>query len=177
MSNKRFSKVANKTNEGGRPAASGKKAGYAWIAACAALAVAIWAYSAFRGSGGDAASDLVIPISEITSEASFYAVEVGSTQMEVIAVEAPDGTIRTAFNTCQVCYSSGRGYYVQDGDSLVCQNCLNRFSMSDVEVESGGCNPVPIMPGDKTVTEDSIIVSGEFLSSARDIFANWKAKY
>lgn len=38
-------------------------------------------------------------------------------------------TIRTAFNTCQVCYSSGRGYYVQEGNVLVCQNCGNRFGM------------------------------------------------
>lgn len=29
--------------------------------------------------------------------------------------------IRTAFNTCQVCYSSGKGYYVQSGNVLVCQ--------------------------------------------------------
>ena len=36
-----------------------------------------------------------------------------STWLEVLAVKAPDGTIRTAFNTCQVCYGSGRGLYRQ----------------------------------------------------------------
>jgi len=35
--------------------------------------------------------------------------------MEVLAVKAPDGTIRTAMNTCKICYDSGAGYYVQEG--------------------------------------------------------------
>ena len=55
-----------------------------------------------------------------------------------------------AFNTCQVCYDSGRGYYVQEGDVLVCQNCGNRFSAEQVELIKGGCNPVPIDSENKT---------------------------
>jgi uncharacterized membrane protein len=92
-------------------------------------------------------------------------------------VEAPDGTIRTAFNTCQVCYDSGRGYYKQDGNVLVCQNCGNRFKMNQVEVQSGGCNPVPIFSENKTVTDETITISGEFLTEAKVIFANWKTEY
>jgi uncharacterized membrane protein len=69
--------------------------------------------------------------------------------MEVLAVKAPDGTIRTAFNTCQVCFGSGRGYYKQEGKTLVCQNCGNRFSLDDVEKVRGGCNPVPILENEK----------------------------
>ena len=53
----------------------------------------------------------MIPVKNISSTAQFYPVDVDGTQMEVLAVKAPDGTIRTAFNTCQVCYDSGRGYY------------------------------------------------------------------
>ncbi|MDR2445448.1 MAG: DUF2318 domain-containing protein [Spirochaetaceae bacterium] len=68
----------------------------------------------------------------------------GGTRLEVLAVKAPDGTVRTAFNTCQVCYASGRGFYKQQGTVLVCQNCGNRFRMSQVGLRSGGCNPVPI---------------------------------
>ncbi len=67
--------------------------------------------------------DLIIQISDISKKATFYPVEVDGTKLEVIAVEAPDGSIRTAFNTCQVCYDSGKGYYKQEGDVLVCQNC------------------------------------------------------
>lgn len=126
---------------------------------------------------GDASaqgSDLVIPTKEVTETAAFYPVEVDGTKMEVLAVKAPDGTIRTAFNTCQVCYDSGRGYYQQSGDLLVCQNCGNKFTMDRVEVEAGGCNPWPIFDQDKTVTNESITVSYDFLKKSKDIFANWK---
>lgn len=67
-------------------------------------------------------ADLVIPNSEISISAKFYPAEIDWVKMKVIAVKAPDGTTRTAFNTCQVCCNSGHGYYEQDGDALVCQN-------------------------------------------------------
>lgn len=117
---------------------------------------------------------LVIPISEISATARFYPVEVNGTQMEIIAVEDSAGNIRTAFNTCQICYSSGRGYYVQDGDALVCQNCRNRFTVDQVEIESGGCNPWPIFSENKTVTDGAISISYDYLKEATQIFANWK---
>ncbi|HHW46698.1 MAG TPA: DUF2318 domain-containing protein [Clostridiales bacterium] len=119
-------------------------------------------------------SDLIIQKSEITENAKFYPVEVDGTKLEVLAVKASDNTIRTAFNTCQICYSSGRGYYVQEGSFLVCQNCGNRFSMDEVEVARGGCNPVPITADEKTETETSIIISKDFLNIAKGIFSNWK---
>ena len=118
--------------------------------------------------------DLIIPLADITQDASFFPVVVDGTKMEVIAVKAPDGTIRTAFNTCQICYDSGRGYYKQEGDMLVCQNCGNRFPMSNVEVEAGGCNPWPIFAENKTVTDESITISFDFLKASIEIFANWK---
>lgn len=119
-------------------------------------------------------ADLVIPTADITETAGFYPVEIDGTKMEVIAVKAPDGTIRTAFNTCQVCYDSGRGYYKQSGGKLVCQNCGNQFDRNHVEVEAGGCNPWPILESDKTVTANSITISKDFLKESKDIFANWK---
>ncbi|MDR2445713.1 MAG: DUF2318 domain-containing protein [Treponema sp.] len=118
--------------------------------------------------------DLVIQIAEVTENAVFYPVDIGGTRLEALAVKAPDGTIRTAFNTCQVCYSSGRGFYKQQGTVLVCQNCGNRFRMSQVEVRSGGCNPVPIFPANKTVTGTTITISKEFLNEAKRIFARWR---
>lgn len=117
---------------------------------------------------------LVIPVSELSTTAQFYPVEVNGTQMEIIAVKDAEGNLRTAFNTCQVCYSSGRGYYVQEGDTLVCQNCGNRFTVDQIEVESGGCNPWPIFPENKTVTEESISISYDYLLEASAIFSNWK---
>lgn len=126
---------------------------------------------------GIASNDLVIFLTDISETAAFYPVEIDGTTLEVIAVKAPDGSIRTAFNTCQICYDSGRGYYKQDGNALVCQNCGNRFKMDQVEVQSGGCNPVPIFAENKTVTDESITISYAYLKEAKGIFENWKADY
>ena len=39
-----------------------------------------------------------------------------------------------------------------------------------------GCNPYPIMDDDKTVAEDEIQISYDFLKESSDIFTNWKRK-
>jgi len=118
--------------------------------------------------------DLVIKISEITENALFFPMEIEGVRMEVLAVKAPDNTIRTALNTCQVCYKSGSGYFVQENAELVCQNCGRRFQMSQVEEQIGGCHPVGIFPEDKTVTEKTITVSKEFLAQNKVFFESMK---
>ena len=119
--------------------------------------------------------DLVIQKSDITETADFIAYQAGNTNMEVIAVQAPDGTIRTALNTCQVCYDSGRGYYEQDGDELVCQNCGNRFSISEIGDTKFGCNPVPITAQYQSEDDQTITISGEFLADNAQLFERWKS--
>jgi len=113
--------------------------------------------------------DLVIQIADITENALFYPVDIDGVRLEVLAVRAPDDTIRTAFNTCQVCYNSGKGYFVQTGTVLVCQNCGRRFRMNQVERQAGGCNPVPIFPANKTVSGTTITISKEYLRQARSL--------
>jgi len=127
-----------------------------------------------KGASPSQASDITINKSDITEKAIFIPYKAGNTKMEVVAVKAPDGTIRTAFNTCQVCYNSGRGYYVQQGDELVCQNCGNRFKTSQVEKIKGGCNPVPITKENKTEDSSTITISKDFLVSNKGLFGNWK---
>ena len=99
------------------------------------------------------------------------------TEMEVIAVKTSDGTIRTAFNTCQICYDSGNGYYKQEDDKLVCQNCGNSFTMDQVGETAGGCNPWPILESDWILADGKIQISYDFLKDSADIFANWKGAY
>ncbi len=119
-------------------------------------------------------NDIVIQSADVTEEPGFYPARINDVDVEVIAVKASDGTIRTAFNTCQVCYGSGKGYYEVAGDKLVCQNCGNRFGMDDIEVTRGGCNPVPITSEYKTVSDDTITITKDLLTQATEIFANWK---
>lgn len=119
--------------------------------------------------------DLVITKEAITETATFFPVKAGNTTMEVLAVRASDGTVRTAFNTCQICYNSGYGNYEQIGDILQCQNCGNLFALDQIELERGGCNPVPITGDEKSDDGDSITIPYQTLEDNADFFKNWKA--
>lgn len=118
--------------------------------------------------------NLAIPLADVTEDATFYSYDNDGLNMEVIAIKASDGTIRTAFNTCQVCFGSGRAYYKQEGDKLVCQNCGNQFTADDVELIRGGCNPVPISADEKDVTDSEILISKAYLDNNKEIFENWQ---
>jgi uncharacterized membrane protein len=126
--------------------------------------------SAVAASGGD----LVIDSGNLSATPTFISYKAGNVKMEVIAVKASDGSIRTAFNTCQVCYTSGRGYYKLEGNTLVCQNCGNRFTADQVEKEKGGCNPVPITSEYKTENNGQIVIPQATLIDASAIFKDWK---
>ena len=117
---------------------------------------------------------LIITKSELTDQAKFYPYEVNGIQMEVLAFVASDNSVRTALNTCQICYNSGRGYYVKQGDVLICQNCGNRFSADQVEIIKGGCNPVPITAENKLEDDSTITISEEFLAQNTKLFENWR---
>lgn len=120
--------------------------------------------------------DLKIVKSEVTEIVKFYPYKVDNVNMEVLAVKAKDGTIRTALNTCQVCYPSGRGYYVQKGDTIVCQNCGNVFKIDQVEKMKGGCNPVPVTGEDKKDDGTNIVVSKTFMTENKELFLKWGKK-
>ena len=132
--------------------------------------------AAFAGGNILPNGDLQIKKKEITPTAKFYQYKVDGVLVEILALRAPDGTVRTALNTCQVCYSSGRGYYIQQGDVLVCQNCRNRFKASQVEIVKGGCNPVPITAELKTETADTITIGKWLFAEAKPLFLNWKKR-
>ncbi len=124
-----------------------------------------------------AVADIVIPKSQITDKVTFYPVKAGKTNMEVLAVKASDGTIRTAFNTCQVCNGSPRAYYKQEGDVIVCQNCGNRFSMDMIEQQRGGCNPIPIYKENKKEDAENITIPKDFIQNNKSLFTdNWKTE-
>lgn len=142
------------------------------------IAVAIYFTFGFgRNTKGDpsiAQAAVKINKEEVSSTAKFYPYDSDGIKMEVLAVKASDGTIRTALNTCQVCYPTGRGYYIQEDDELVCQNCGNRFQLDMIEVVRDGCNPVPILDENKTDDGTNIVINNNFLDENREMFKNWK---
>ncbi len=127
-----------------------------------------------KASPTNVAAAIKIPKNEVTTQAKFYPYVLDGTKMEIIAVKATDGTIRTALNTCQVCYDSGRGYYVQEGNYLVCQNCGNKFHIDQIEKIKGGCNPVPILEDSKTDMGSYVALSQDFIATQKQYFLNWK---
>ena len=138
------------------------------------LAALLAANLAFAGGTITPAGDLKIPKKEVTAKVKFYGYKVGDVLVEVLALRAPDGTIRTALNTCQVCYNSGRGWYTQAGDVLVCNNCGNRFAAAQVELVKGGCNPVPITRDLKREDAEFIYIPKTIFEQARPLFLKWK---
>lgn len=119
-------------------------------------------------------TDLKILKSEVTGTAKFYPYKADNVYMEAFAVKASDGTVRTALNTCQVCYSSGKGYYVQKGDTMVCQNCGNVFKIDQIEKVKNGCNPVPITVTDKKDDGNNIVISKAFMDEHKNLFLKWR---
>lgn len=120
------------------------------------------------------AGDLVINTGDIGEEATFFQLNVKGVDMAVLAVKAEDGTVRTAFDTCQICNGSPYAYFEQKGDKFQCQNCGNVYSRDMIEKERGGCNPVPIMADEKSETENEIIIPAKVLEDNAGRFKNWK---
>ena len=76
-------------------------------------------------------------------KAKFYRFEGNSGPIDFFLVRSQDGVIRTAFDTCDVCYRERKGYR-QEGNDMVCNNCDQHFRTDLVNVVKGGCNPAPL---------------------------------
>ena len=87
-------------------------------------------------TGGD---HLTLSLAEITTTASFYEHD----GIRFFVVKALDGSIKTAFDACDVCYGSKKGYR-QEGNNMICNNCGNSYPISGLGTENtkgGGCWP------------------------------------
>ena len=107
------------------------------------LAIIVIAFMSFnKGSTGEVVGEgdvISIPLSEISEKAKFYE----SDGIKFFAIKARDGSIKTAFDACDVCYSSHKGYR-QEGNNMVCNNCGNKYPISGLGTENlrgGGCWP------------------------------------
>lgn len=84
-----------------------------------------------------------IPLLEITNEAKWYEYDFSGNKTRFFTIKASDGTIKTAFDACDVCYTEKKGYR-QEGDYMVCNNCGNRYPIDGLGAENktpGGCWP------------------------------------
>ncbi len=79
--------------------------------------------------------------------------------IEFFVLKSKDGLVRAAFNACDVCFLSKKGY-TQDGDYVVCNNCGRRFPADEINDVHGGCNPSPLA---RVVEGDTLIILEEDL--------------
>jgi len=176
----RQTKRARFAPKGTATASTGRPAWMPWAAALGlvmAIALALWvggrpgetlAETPVRDAAPAAATQNHAPYPEVVSEdgvirlaastfddgiARHYTYMHGDQPIEFFAVKSRDGTIRAAFNACDVCYGARLGYE-QDGDDAVCVNCGRRFPSNDINVVSGGCNPAPL----RRTTADGLLI-------------------
>ena len=118
----------------------------------------------------DESGNIVIDTTNIGSKATFYNYNADGTAIRLFAVKASDGTIRMAFNTCQVCNPSPKAYFVQNGKNFICQNCKNSFATDNIGKERGGCNPIPITTDERIDGENTITITKQFIESYKENF-------
>ena len=83
--------------------------------------------------------------------------------IKYFVLKSSDGVVRAAFDACDVCWPSGKGYF-QEGDNMVCRNCGKRFASVKINEVKGGCNPAPLkrrIEGDNLVIEVADIINGK----------------
>jgi len=98
-----------------------------------------------------------IPVSEVTGDAKWYEYDLNGTVIKFFAVMASNGSIKTAFDACDICYASKKGYS-QDGENMVCNNCGNRYPINGLGAENktpGGCWP-GYLPSE--IKEDNVLI-------------------
>ena len=118
----------------------------------------------------DESGNIVIDTTNIGSKATFYNYNADGTTIRLFAVKASDGTIRMAFNTCQVCNPSPKAYFVQNGKNFIRQNCKNSFATDNIGKERGGCNPIPITTDERIDGENTITITKQFIESYKENF-------
>lgn len=85
-----------------------------------------------------------IAINQINDgKAHYFETKVNGKSIRFFALKSKDGIIRAAFDACDVCYRSKKGYR-QDGDFMICNNCGMKFHSTRINVVKGGCNPSPL---------------------------------
>ena len=111
-----------------------------------------------------------IPISDISKTAKFYEYDSNGVDIEYFVVLATDGSIKTAFNACDVCYKSKKGYR-QEGNDMICNNCGLSFNIDGLGSKNknpGGCWP-GYLPN--TLEAGDIVIKVKDIESGRFRFA------
>lgn len=108
------------------------------VGAVAAFAFSLGKYEKLKVSNGA----VTVPLARLSDgKAHFYKYDDGGKEIAFFAVKAADGSIKTAFDACDACFKSKKGYE-QQGEKMNCKNCNQKFAIGRLGPNaSGGCNP------------------------------------
>ena len=108
------------------------------IGAISVSAFSLGKYEKVTTNGGVA----TIPVAKLADgKARFYKFEDSGKEITFFAVKTADGNYKTAFDACDSCYKSKKGYE-QQGDKMNCKNCNQKFAINRLGPNAtGGCNP------------------------------------
>lgn len=139
-------------------------------AAGALIVVAVVAFVVMANrDGGETATataavtlgaDVTMPVSSVSDgQAHFFTYDAGGTTVKYFILADKTGEVRAALDACEVCYPQKKGYH-QEADTMVCNNCGRSFPATDLNVVTGGCNPIPLERsvdgGTLTITVDGL---------------------
>lgn len=108
------------------------------LGAVSGSAFSLGKYEKLKSNG----TAVTIPVARLADgKAHFYRFDDGGKEINFFAVKAADGSYKTAFDACDSCYKSKKGYE-QQGDKMNCKNCNQKFAINRLGPNAtGGCNP------------------------------------
>ena len=118
--------------------------------------------------GGD--DTISIPLDGVSTQAKFFEYETGGSTVRFFAIKGSDGSVKTAFDACDVCFNSKKGYR-QEGSNMVCNNCGNKYPIDGLGTENrnpGGCWP-SYLPS--TVVGNNVVIQKADLAAGKAMFA------
>lgn len=129
-------------NGKGKGMATGIVVGVLIVAAVAFIILGGGPSSGFKTVEAEAGM-VKIPVKDVSDGHAHYYTYNGSKAVNFFVLKSSDGVIRAAFDACDVCYGARKGYR-QEGDTMVCNNCGQRFPSVKINEIKGGCNPAPL---------------------------------
>ncbi|MGO8814665.1 MAG: Fe-S-containing protein [Terriglobia bacterium] len=92
-----------------------------------------------------------------------FVIDVGGTDVRLIAILDSSGTVRAGLDACMIC--GHQGYY-QDGQNVICRNCGAVIYVPTIG-QAGGCNPIHI---DYVIEGDKLHIGSAALDGAAKTF-------
>jgi len=165
---------------------AGRRGAGPFIAVAVVLVLAGVGYFAFKGGGVERAQSIAtaaqggaetaapsggnvtVPVGTFDDgKAHFFSWKAPSGKtIRFFILKSSDGVVRAAFDACDVCFASKKGYR-QEGDNMVCNNCGQVFASIKINEVKGGCNPSPL---ERTVENGQVVITAAALLTGEKYF-------